>query len=357
MKITLIYHRVGYGGASKMFVFLANLLSRSGYTVTVHTYSDIDNPHYPLDPKIVLIKRKVLIHTPIVKRFLDFISVFNVIRLTKPDLVVTLMSSNSFYSYIACRILGVKVIVSERGDPHKEVGIFSKLKHLTMNNADAAFFQTPGAMSFFSQKLQRKSIILPNPVIPEHIKIKAWSSRVSDISFVGRFELKQKRQDVMLDALVLVIKKFPNIILNFYGDGQDLDKVKLLSQQKSLDNNVRFFGAVSDVKHRLANSKYFVLTSDYEGIPNALIEAMSVGCACISTDCSPGGARFLIQNNVNGLLVPQSDSSAVADSLIYLLQNSDEAERLSHLATNVNEQFKPEVIGDNFLKFIKSVIS
>lgn len=66
---------------------------------------------------------------------------------------------------------------------------------------------------------------------------------------------------------------------------------------------------------KMSDSKMYVLSSDFEGIPNSLLEAMSIGMPVVSTDCSPGGARLLIENGVNGLLVKTGNSGELASAM------------------------------------------
>ena len=89
-----------------------------------------------------------------------------------------------------------------------------------------------------------------------------------------------------------------------------------------------FEGKKDDILNEIKDSKLFVLTSDNEGIPNALAEAMSIGLPCISTDCTPGGARLLIEDGNNGLLVKKGDSIAISNAIISLIENPALCEKL-----------------------------
>ena len=95
-----------------------------------------------------------------------------------------------------------------------------------------------------------------------------------------------------------------------------------------------------------------MLSSDYEGIPNALIEAMALGLPCISTDCRPGGARTLITNNVDGIITPLNDVGALVSAMDYMLSHSEEAEKMALRASTITERLSPNVVYDKWENYL-----
>jgi len=178
----------------------------------------------------------------------------------------------------------------------------------------------------------------------------------NEISFVGRFEIKQKRQDIMLKAFHLVQKEIKDIKLVFYGDGEDVNVIKTMVNNLKLNDKIVFRGKVDNVESHIYNSKLFVLTSDYEGIPNSLIEAMSLGLPCISTDCDPGGARLLIKDNINGLLVPKGDEKKIAEAILFLLRNPVSAYKIGQEARKILEEYSEDKIIYLWKTYIEKII-
>lgn len=114
-------------------------------------------------------------------------------------------------------------------------------------------------------------------------------------------------------------------------------------------------GHVKHIAEHLESVSMFVLSSDYEGMPNALIEAMALGLPCVTTDCSGGGAKFLIKDGVNGLLVPVRDVEALANAIDRVLSNTEFAVKISKEAKKIIQRLSPNVIYDKWEECIKSI--
>lgn len=353
-SILFIIHRLGYGGAEKNLIFVANGFAQMGYKVFVYTYED-EARSFLLDEKVTHLTEKKVCKIRGIRRFIQLFQIRKVIKENKPDVVISFLNFPNLLSILASLFLNTTTIISERGDPYRSVGAFDKFRQYLYNFSDGAIFQTDGARDYFNKRLIEKSCVIPNPVMlqanSEHV-----SERKNEIAYVARFEMVQKRQDLMLEAFRKVVDIHPNIELVFYGDGPDEQQVRDMVYQLSLSNHVRFQGVVDHVTDKIQSSKMFVLTSDYEGIPNALIEAMSVGLPVIATDCSPGGARMLITDKENGRLVRKGDSEAIADAILHIIENNQIAEEYGHKAREIVLKYKPENILKMWEAYIKKTI-
>lgn len=356
-KIVFVHHKISYGGANKMLTFVANTLASEGkYEVTVHTYASDEAPSYELHKSIKVIKESHYTSLKNIYKLPQFLKVNNVIKTIKPDLVISFMSTNNFFSILSVLFKPTKVIISERGNPKSENSLFSKMKLMTYGLSDGVVFQTEGAKSFFSKKVQLKGVIIENPVIKPDIEIKSWDQRKKTIAFVGRFDIIQKRQDIAIKAFALINKTHPDYKLVFYGDGDGLNEMKDLVKELSLDEVIEFKGMVDNVIEEISNSRIFLLTSDFEGVPNALIEAMSLGLPCISTDCDPGGARLLISNNNNGILVSKGDIHEIYEAVNKMIEMPDFANELGNNAKEISSIFSEVEIKNKWLSYINNTI-
>jgi len=352
--ILFVIHSLGYGGAEKNLTFVANGLVQRGYGVYVYTYEGATQ-HYALHTDIIHITEAHIPKTKGLRRLVQIFQIRKTIRKVKPDVVISFLNYPNLLSILATLCSKTPIIIAERGDPYQGKGVFDALRHLMYRFADGAVFQTEGAKDYFSGTLRRESCVIPNPVTVRNGLV-SGITRNNEIAYVARFELVQKRQDIMLWALRKVVDDYPAIRLVFYGDGPDEYKVRELVEQLNLSDYVRFAGLESNICDKIRTSRMFVLTSDYEGIPNALIEAMAVGLPVIATDCSPGGARMLIEDKVNGLLVPKGDVVAIAEAIKFLLQNEQVAESYGEKASEIVNKFTPEKIYDSWIKYINRVV-
>ena len=143
-------------------------------------------------------------------------------------------------------------------------------------------------------------------------------------------------------------------MLEFYGDGPDEGRIKKIVESLGISDNVIIGGITSHSAQVLSKSKFFVLSSDFEGIPNALMEAMSIGLPCISTRCRPGGAEYLIENGKNGLLVNTGDVEGLVKAMNKIV-NTCVADSLGFEAKKVTEHFSEDRITDMWCEYIQTL--
>ena len=168
----------------------------------------------------------------------------------------------------------------------------------------------------------------PQSAIPQR-----WEDRDPVIYMASRFA-RQKDQDTLIKALALLKQRglTPTLYLAGAGKSSLRAKAERLVMELGLEQQVHFLGNVSDLPQRLMQARFFVLATHWEGMPLALVEGMAAGCACIVSDVI--GAREVIEPDVNGLRVPETNSEAMADALQKLLENPDLAQSLGHAARN-----------------------
>ncbi|MFA9396899.1 MAG: glycosyltransferase [Clostridiaceae bacterium] len=353
-SILFVIHQIRYGGADKMLSYVANQLSKGDYDVHIYTYEGTTS-YYELDNYIDYIPEKNIATKRILRRFIQIYQVKKIINRVKPDVVISFLQNPNTISTLATLFTKVPVIICERGDPYRYGIQTSKFLKFIYYFAQGSVFQTEGARDYFNKKIVRNSEVIPNPVTQKS-KYDSDIKRNNEIVFVGRFELIQKRQDVMLKAFAKVTTEYPEIKLVFYGDGKDLETIQNMSVDLGVEDKVQFAGVVNNICDTIKSSKMFVLTSDYEGIPNALIEAMSVGLPVISTDCSPGGARMLIENKVNGVIVSKGDVDAVVKAIKNYIEHPDLAEQYAKIATEIVDKYSPKKIINMWSKYIDKII-
>ncbi len=325
-KVVLYIDTMYRGGAQRVMSVLAEYLVNSDYDVLLINdfESNVKSNEYRLSPKIHRVYlQKENKGNIVIKNIKRINELRRIIRMEKPDTVLSFLGRPNFRMLLSTIGIKSRKIVSVRNDPNKEYGssfIKKVITNLIFLLADGYVFQTPDARKYFIKKIQNNSKIIFNPVDEKFYNTKIVENKKNIIT-VGRLE-KQKNQKLLLDAFELITKEFPNENLIIYGEGTLEKELKDCAMKKNIFEKVFFKGNVSNVENELSKAKIFVLSSDYEGMPNALMEAMASGIACVSTDCPCGGPRLLIENDEQGILVPCNDSKKLSNAIKNVL-NSD----------------------------------
>lgn len=355
MKILFLNTNIGYGGASNMMVWLANILSEKGFDVTFLTYREGTKVYQHLNESIRREHIQLESEGHSTKALLRTIrALHRYIKANKFDLGIAFLSPSTLRLSLASVGTGMEVLISQRGDPYQsKVGksLSSKLEKWAFERSGKFVFQTVQSSQFYNTTIQRKSTVIPNPAKPLN-RTKQRSGNIDNrIVCVARLDIRQKRQDVLIRAFNLISDKYSDITLDLYGYGEDETPLKELAKGNP---RIVFHGLTTNLVEDIQNARMSVLSSDFEGIPNAVIEAMSLGIPTISTDCSPGGAALLIQDKVNGLLVPCGDATALAEAMSSFLNTPDFAEQCGQEALKIKDTFSEEIIAQKWINYIKS---
>lgn len=179
-----------------------------------------------------------------------------------------------------------------------------------------------------------------------------------NISYAGSIEIGRKGLDVLIEALKIIIYEANDmdVQLTIIGTGDDMDEVKAMVDQYSLHNNVIFTGESDNPYNIIKQSDLFILPSRREGLPNALLEAMSLGICCIAADCDTG-PREIIENYKNGILFPVGDSNALAYAILDLKSNCKMIETLGSAGKKtVHDKFLDDLMVEKYYNLIQNIV-
>ncbi len=199
--------------------------------------------------------------------------------------------------------------------------------------------------------IRKKAVILKNPLNPAFVRERRTERPDGRIVSVGRVDAN-KNHALILRAFARIAPEFPDASLVIYGDGEKRRELIRKAQELGLSDRAQFPGAVSDVAEKIRTASAFVLSSGHEGMPNALIEAMCLGIPSISTDCPCGGPRELIEDGVNGYLIPVGDEEALADRLRRIFSDEEGAERMGKQAALLLEEYRPERVNAEWMDYL-----
>lgn len=354
MKIALVAYLHGNGGAERQIIMLANALLNYGHEVYMVITGGNDCRYTIADTvKCVDITGCEGKTFSIVRRFFALKKALESIR---PEITIHYNFQSAYFAVAMPKKARGKIIYSERGDPYDDEysGLLGLIRQHAIKRIDGFVFQTEGARDFFNENIRMRSTVIHNPLSISSTKNEFPVVRDKRIVSVGRLH-PQKNQRLLIEAFARIATDFKDYSLEVYGDGPLKDELEKLIDEKGLKGQVHLFNARKDIFKAIRNAAMFVLSSDFEGMPNALMEAMALGMPCISTDCRPGGARALIESGVNGVIVPCGDSDALADKMAYLLKNPEEANRYGEKATHIAETHTPDAIFKQWEQYIEII--
>ncbi len=345
------------GGAERVISVLSQQMAKRGCDVTMIT-SFKDTWEYTLDEKVRRISlESEKLKTNKLKRNLSRIrKLRSICKREKPDVLISFMFEPNIRALIATMGLKTKTIISVRNDPEKENGrgVARFLAKTLYRLADGYVFQTEQAKKWFAPKIQKKSVVILNPVSDSFYYVNGAPCVKKSVVSVGRLE-EDKNFNLLIKAFALIADEYPEYQLEIYGDGTLRNMLKELINELDLSNRIILKGQCSDISSQIKDASLFVLSSNVEGLPNALMEAMALGLPVISTDFAGGGARTLIEDGVNGIIVPIGNEKALAEAMRKILSDREYALNLGSKAKVKSSEFKPDNIADKWYTYIKYV--
>ena len=345
MKIVFVLPNMLGGGSERVVAMLANEYVKRGYEVAILLFAG-NQVVYPLDERIEICSAgKVSGGNPFIQ-ISRFFKMRRFFRKNKGCYIFSFSVNGSIFSVISAAGISHRFLVSERNDPSRVSG--QKLRDWAYRKAEKIVFQTEDMKQYFSEDIQKKSVIIPNPVslnMPEPFQ----GERKKKIVSVGRLH-PQKNHRLLLDAFAEFHKIYADYELHIFGIGDLEDALKQQAKDLKIDEKVVFRGFSSDVHHEIWDSAMFVLSSDYEGISNSMIEALAMGVPVISTDCPVGGSRMYIEDGVSGILTPVGDKKALTEAMLKIAGSSEIARKFSENGVKIKEKYSLEKIANQFLK-------
>ena len=365
MNIALVIHGLGPGGAERTMTTLANAWADRGNTVTLISFDDgTTPPAFALDPRI---KRRTLslrgsslhfVHA-IIANFTRVRHLRSVLRQENPDVTISFITATNIVTILATLGARTPLIVSERVDPnaHRLTGIWATLRLVLYRFADAVVVQGEQIVGALPPSIRPLAHVIPNPVT-QPIDVQNSSAPVKDILHTDRNRIvglgrlvPQKGFDVLIRAFAAIAERFPDWDLIIWGEGEQRPTLEYLIQELGMEERAKLPGVTAQPAAAFASADLFVLSSRYEGFPNALAEAMACGLPVVATDC-PSGPAEIIRNNVDGILVAPDDVEALAETIGQLIADGSMRASLAERASEITARFSvDDIIGrwDNLI--------
>lgn len=344
MKIVFVLPDMPGGGSERVVAMLANEYVKRGYPTAILLFAG-NQVAYPLDERVeICIAGKASGGNP----FIQISRLFRMRRFYKKNkgcYIFSFCVRGSIFSVIAAAGIPHRFLVSERNDPTRISG--QRLRDWSYRKAEKLIFQTEDMKKCFSEDIQRKAAVIPNPVSGDMLE-PFQGERKKQIVSVGRLQ-PQKNHKLLIDAFAAFHEVYADYELHIFGIGELESDLKTRAKEFHIENQVVFRGFSSDVQREMWDSSMFVLSSDYEGISNSMIEALAMGVPVISTDCPVGGSRMYIEDGESGILTPVGDDKALTDAMLRIAGDSGLARKLSENGVKIKEKYSLEKIADRFL--------
>lgn len=321
-KLIIVLGSMGRAGAERVVSYISEHFAKQGWRVWIVMLL-FNEVGYELHENVQVVNLSGNTQSRLKRLPYWLMNLRKLMKQVRPDAVLAFAARINIITMISGIGLKVKMIVSERNDPYSDgrSKVVDFLTYWLYPKAHAVVFQTKRAASYFAKLNLKNACIIPNPV---SVQCKAGEPTRGKMVTVGRLT-PQKNQKLLIDAFTEVKKQHPYAELHIYGEGEL--RADLTSQAEELDisSSVILHGNVLDVHQQIADAAMFVLPSNYEGLSNALLEAMLMGLPCISTNCA--GSDEYINDGENGLLTMVGDRDGLVSAMCRFLENREEAER------------------------------
>lgn len=359
-KIALYISSLRRGGAERVMANLAGYFYREGYQVLMVTTRK-EQIEYGIPEGIVRRISEPPSEELCGGRLSNFMKRFcrlrGIWKEEKPDVILSFIGKNNMMAILTSRGLPIPVAVSVRGEPTEEY--YSKGLRLMARQlfrlSDGVILQTKRSRSFFPEAVQKKAVILRNPVHPDFFRDRFEGEREKTIVAVGRVD-ENKNHEMLVRAFAGIARDFPDYRLFIYGEGEKRKELQKLAEEMGLEERILLPGNAEHVEKVIDKARVFVLPSNTEGMPNTLIEAMLLGLTVIATDCPCGGPAELIEHGKNGLLTPVGDVEKMRESLQRVLDNPQEADRLGRNAAQIKNLYQAEAVYGSWKTYLESIM-
>lgn len=334
------------GGAERVLCTLANCLLKRGHDITFFCDHKTQG-EYTLDPGINLVYLDNGNESFLSRNFTRTKVIHEACKSMGIDVLLSFLRAPSFRSAVAARGTDAAHVLSVRNDPAREYpGVARVAARGLFANSDAIVFQTEAAMSAFGDLRVPCKTVIANPV-PDSCFIETDSAASHKVVTLGRLSA-QKNHELLIDAFAEVARFDKDATLEIFGAGDLEATLQERIVRVGLVDRVRLMGRTEEPSKVFKSAGIFALSSDFEGMPNALMEAMAAGLPCVSTDCPIGGPGELIRNGETGFLVPVGETGEFANALKELLSDGRLRCRMGACAQNAMRGYRTDLVVDKW---------
>lgn len=366
MQIAFFIYSLSGGGAERVTIHMAEYWAKKNHNVTIFTMASTEDNRYQIPNSVTLVSLEIDgssrgLLTAVWSNIRRLHILRKAIQKQNPDIIISMMSTANVMTGIACLGLKTKSIGSERSYPGYDHSgrQWEFLKRYTYRFLNTLVTQTADGKRWILEHTNAQRVVtIPNPIVlplPVNHPVIAPPSKKNRKYIIGTGRLVELKQfHHLIKVFAKISTDFESWDLAIVGEGEIMADLQNLTSQLGVQDRVTLPGRVGNISDWYLAADLFVMTSETEGFPNALIEAMAHGVAPISYDCLTG-PRDIIEQGVNGLLVNANDQIDLENQIRELLTNDQKRKDMATAGKKIKETLAinsimarwDEVIADN----------
>lgn len=344
MKLMIVTHNMAGGGCERVIARLLFACVNAGDDCTLVTECAGES-FYALPTGVMrhaLLEKMTMAAADVPRAYQKLRAL---VKRETPDLVLAMPEKVNVWTVLFLLGTGVPVVVSERNDPmrHPESRVKRLLRRMVYPFAAGFIFQTQMAADYFPERIRARGAVLDNPLDTDRMPPANTGARDESVIGAGRLNA-QKNFPLLIIAFSDFVKTHPSWRLVLFGEGGERERLSALCRDRLPDGSWSMPGQTEQLYEEFSRCGMFALSSDFEGMPNALIEAMAMGAPCAASDCRVGGPASLIESGENGLLFPVGDAPALTAAMARIADDPSFAARLSAQAATIRTRLDERAV-------------
>ena len=323
-KICIAIHGLAHAGAERVAASWANYLAKQGQRVFVLVYA-CNEDAYDLDARVRVVPiadtREAYFQ---MSKATQLLNIRKIIGREQPEILISFLPKMQITMMLATLGMRIKRIETVRNNPWIDKDVAGKrfLWNMCFYRSDAIIVQTKEQSLYFPKRLQKRTVVISNPISSDFLNRQKVYSNGEVCRFVSVARINhQKNYPMMVRAFSKVAENNPHCQLDIYGAGtqEKIQELQVLIEQLGMEQKINLCGWRKNISEMLTSYDAFLMSSDYEGMPNALVEAMATGLVCLSTDCKTG-PKDMIDHGVNGYLATTGNVESFSEGIQKIIQ-------------------------------------